>query len=314
MLPSCLRLFFATLLCVLGCAVDRPTTQNAAPPEPETKRDDFGVLVMAHGGPPEWNAAVLDAVKPLQAKQPVEVAFGMADAISIRDAVAELERAGVRRIAVVRLFVSGSSWLERTEQILGVRPGAPAHDPAAHTEAHGGHSMAFFRVESAAAFTMSTAGLAEADEMGPILADRAKALSKDPGKEDVLVLAHGPGDDTENEQWLAQIDARAESIRAAAPFRRVEVATLREDWPEERKVAEQQIRAFVERAKAEGGRAIVIPFRVHGFGPYADVLQGLEYSSSGEGLLPHPNVTTWIDRQVTSLRDGPFRPPIASAQ
>jgi sirohydrochlorin cobaltochelatase len=312
MLPSYLRLFLAMILCVLGCAVEHPTTQNAAPPEP--KRDDFGVLVMAHGGPPEWNAAVLDAVKPLQAQQPVEVAFGMADAISIRDAVAELERGGVRRIAVVRLFVSGSSWLERTEQIVGVLPGAPAHDPAAHTEAHGGHSMAFFRVDSSSSFAISTAGLAEAEEMGPILADRAKALSKDPAHEDVLVLAHGPGDDTENEQWLAQIDARAEAIRAAAPFRRVEVATLREDWPEERKVAEQRIRAFVERAKAEGGRAIVIPFRVHGFGPYADVLQGLEYSSSGDGLLPHPNVTAWIERQVTSLRDGPFRPAIASAQ
>jgi hypothetical protein len=128
----------------------------------------------------------------------------------------------------------------------------------------------------------------------------------------VLVLAHGPGDDTENEEWLAQIDARAEAIRTAAPFRRVEVATLREDWPEERKVAEQQIRGFVERAAAEGGRAIVIPFRVHGFGPYADVLQGLEYTSSGDGLLPHANVTTWIERQIAAMRDGPFRTPVPS--
>ena len=309
-----LRMLFAALMFVLACASERPT-QTKTEREPQPPRDDFGVLVMAHGGPPEWNAAVLEAVEPLEARQPIEVAFGMADAISIRDAVARLEREGVRRIAVVRLFVSRSSWLERTEQILGVEEGAPPHDPAAAEPAHGahaGHSMAFFRVDSSSTFVIGTSGLAEAVEMGPILADRAKALSREPAREDVLVLAHGPGDDTENAEWLAQIDARAEAIRSAAPFRRVEVATLREDWPEERKVAEQQIRAFVERAVAEGGRAIVIPFRVHGFGPYADVLQGLEYTSSGDGLLPHANVTTWIERQIAEMRDGPFRTPVPS--
>ena len=40
---------------------------------------DYGVLVMAHGGKPEWNQGVLDAVKPLQREYRIEVAFGMAD-------------------------------------------------------------------------------------------------------------------------------------------------------------------------------------------------------------------------------------------
>ena len=48
--------------------------------------DGFGVLVMAHGGGPEWNQSVLDAVAPLGERHPVEVAFGMADACSIREA------------------------------------------------------------------------------------------------------------------------------------------------------------------------------------------------------------------------------------
>lgn len=55
------------------------------------------------------------------------------------------------------------------------------------------------------------------------------------------------------------------------------VASNAED--DKRAAAEERIRAFVARAAAEGGTAIVIPFRVQGFGPYAKVLDGLPYRS-----------------------------------
>src|SRR5688500_9083544 len=133
---------------------------------------------MAHGGDPAWNAAVEQAIAPMRAKYPVEIAFGMADATTIQSAVQKLESQKVQRIGVVRLFVSGESWYERTEQILGLKDGAPAQDPHAGHDmhaghaghgaapaaaapaaaAHGGHSMAFFRVTSRAAFEMSHEG------------------------------------------------------------------------------------------------------------------------------------------------------------
>jgi sirohydrochlorin cobaltochelatase len=81
----------------------------------------------------------------------------------------------------------------------------------------------------------------------------------------VLILAHGPGDGAENERWLAHLNARAEVVGRALPFGTVRVETLREDWPEKRKDAEQRIRSYVEQA-AKTGRAVVIPFRVQGFG------------------------------------------------
>lgn len=296
-------LFLAAALS--GCA---STTARKAP-------DDFGVLVMAHGGSPEWNQAVLDAVAPLRAGNPrVEVAFGMADAVTIQQGVQKLEAEGAHRIGVVRLFVSGESWYERTGQILGIVPGAPEqpeHAMHADHQAHQGHSMAFWRVRTTSSFALSKPGLAESPEMGPVLADRAKALSRDPRSEDVLVLAHGPGDDAENERWVRYLDARADSIRAAEPFRRVQVETLREDWPEKRVAAEQRIREYVERAQRESGTAIVIPFRVQGFGPYAKVLEGTQYVSDGQGLIPHPNVTRWMAAQIETLQAGSFQAPVA---
>lgn len=60
------------------------------------------------------------------------------------------------------------------------------------------------------------------------------------------------------------------------------------------------------RRTSAGWRAIVIPFRVQGFGPYAEVLQGLEYLADGRGLVPDTEVTAWVRRQAETLRAGEF--------
>jgi sirohydrochlorin ferrochelatase len=273
-------------------------------------RDDFGVLVMAHGGSEEWNTAVLEAVAPLAEDYRLEVAFGMADAASLQDSISRLEVRGVKRIGVVRLFISGDSWYERTQQILGLLEGAP-DQPVAQDHDHRStddHTMEFWRVETDASFAVSREGLADAEEAGAILADRARRLSVDPQHEDVLILAHGPEDDVENERWLASIDAHADAVRKSLPFRRVRVDSLREDWPEKRAAAERRIREFVQTSLDEGGKTVVIPFRVQGFGPYAEVLDGLDYIADGEGLLPHEAVTAWIRLQAESLHSASFRP------
>jgi sirohydrochlorin cobaltochelatase len=298
------RVFIPLLVLLAGCATQAPKPHSAA------RDESFGVLVMAHGGGQQWNKDVLAAVEPLQDEYNVEVAFGMADAASMQESVRQLEARGARHIGVVRLFISGESFKERTEQILGVIPGAPAKSTVADAHAghgeghggHGGHSMEFWKLDTRASFALSEQGLVEAPEMGEVLATRAKTLSKNPAQEDVLILAHGPGDDAENERWLKHLDARAEVVRKSQSFHAVRVETLREDWPEKRVEAEKRIRAFVEQSAREGRRAVVIPFRVQGFGPYAKVLEGLEYVSDGQGLIPHPSVTDWIEHQIETLR------------
>jgi sirohydrochlorin cobaltochelatase len=273
---------------------------------------EFGLLVMAHGGGAVWNREVETMLAPLRHDYVLEIAFGMADAVSLQEGVRKLEAQGVRRIGVVRLFISGESWYQRTEQILGLRPGAPARpreDAHAGHGDHAGHSMAFWQMDTNAAFALSAQGLAEAPEMGAVLVERAQALSRDPHRESVLIIAHGPQNDAEDQTWLAQIGTRAEAVRQAAPFRRVQVETLREDWPEKRAASEARIRAFVEHATREGGVAIVIPYRVQGFGPYAEVLEGLTYVSDGRALLPSAQVEQWVRRQAAELRAGSFRAP-----
>jgi sirohydrochlorin cobaltochelatase len=279
----------------------------AAPAQAQT--GDFGVLVMAHGGSAEWNTSIETMLAPVARDYPLEVAFGMADAVSIQDAVTRLEARGVSRIAVVRLFISGESWYERTQQIVGVLPGAPARpapDPHAAHGAHGGHSMEFWQVSSNASFAVSHEGLMDAREMGDVLVERARSLSQTPANESVLVIAHGPETDEENARWLQLIGERASSVTG---YRDVHVETLREDWPEKRAASEERIRAYATQAAANDGRLIVIPYRISGFGPYARVLEGLEYASDGRGLVPSTEVEHWVRRQAEEMRAGQFRAP-----
>ena len=213
-----------------------------------------------------------------------------------------LSHVGEGKFGVVRLFISGESWLERTAQILGIQDGAPARptpDPVMHGEhaghavQHTGHRIEFWRVDSNARFRLSQEGLSEAPEMDAVLVERTLALSQDPRHEDVLILAHGPGDDAENERLIRYISERINALHENYNFNNIKVATLREDWPEKRDAAQKIVRDYVAAAHASGRTALVVPYRVYGFGPYAEVLDGLDYVADETGLVPHPAVAGW---------------------
>jgi len=215
------------------------------------KPSHYGILVMAHGGDEAWNRDVEAVVAPLKEKHPTEIAFGMAVTSAIRDAVRRLEGQGVRHIAVVRMFISGESFLPETEYILGLRDTPPPCDhggenhnvdsthgakaQADHGDSHGGHVMETpTPIESQSTFRLSREGVGESSLIDPILVERVKSLSQEPSRESVLILAHGPGDDSENERWLQAMARRTQMIRKIGSFREVRCETLREDWPDKR--------------------------------------------------------------------------------
>ena len=301
---SVMRLARLTSICAIAAGLSScETTAVLDSPSP---RDDFsfGVMVMAHGGSDEWNAHLVEAVQPLKADYPLEVAFGMADAGSMEAAVRRLESQGVRQVGVVRVFVSGESWYDRTLQILGLQGGAPSWEDRDRT--HEGHAMympmGFWRVDTELMFQVSVEGLADAVEMDEVLTARIRGLSSDPANEVVAVIAHGPGDDAENRRWIEKITQRTTNAREGLGLRDIRVFTLREDWPEKRPAAEREIQDYIAQANSQGLTPIVVPYRVQGFGPYGGVLSGLDYRADKFGLLPHPNVGLWIARQADLLR------------
>lgn len=280
-----------------------PTSAAPAPPAPKN-----GVLVMAHGGSDEWNDAAARVSAALKDEAPTALAFGMANPATLRAALDSLKDSGVDRVAVVRMFLSGSSFRTQTDWLLGMSDQRPAHfishggHGGGHGDHHGNHHDGgdpYAQIDHGLSIATHDDGLMDAPEAGPILLDRARGLSTDPENESVLLIGHGMGEDDRNDAVLRAM------ARAAAPlgnegFAAVKTTTLREDWPEVRKAAEAEILAFARTETRAGRRLLVIPFRLFGFGPYAQVLGDLPYVA-GQGLLPNDRIAGWAVRQARSI-------------
>ena len=270
-----------------------PMMRMPPPPPPVVVSDTapgdggHGVLIMAHGGGEAWNKTVIDAAAGAEHEGPVVVAFGMAHPVSMQQGVDTLDELGTERVSVVRLFVSGESFRTDTRYLLGLSDEEPElpwvkapleHDLTIATHEH---------------------GLMGSPEVSDILLTRALGLSESPSGESVLLIAHGMGDEGENDRVLENMRLAAGRI-AEEGFTEVEVAALREDWEEARVAAEAEIRSFVESRAEAGHRMLVLPYRLSGFGPYAKVLEGLDYAA-GDGLLPHDAISRWIENTAAGV-------------
>ena len=307
-LQNLIRYRLSLLICCLILVQACSTTQNTASGQFQAKGAKFGLLLMAHGGSEEWNEAVQNATTEISDKYPVEIAFGMADAGSIEESVRRLEGLGVEDVGVVRMFVSGESWYERTQQILGTVEGAPNKEEVDKTSQPGMFMpMGFWKIETDLNFFISEDGLADAAEMDDVLVSRIAGLSREPESEVAIVIAHGTGSDEEDARWVEKIAERTEMAKSTLGLNEIKVFTLREDWFAKRGEAESNIRSFMEAASRDGLETLVVPFRVHGFGPYARVLEGLDYRADKLGLLPHKNVNLWVANQVELLHQAAQR-------
>ena len=293
----------ATLLwAAWGCAspasiarsqIPAPTPEASAPTDYDA--NSVGLLLMAHGGGGEWNDRVQAAIADLRGHLPVTVAFGMANPHTLQSSLDSLRDRGVGTVAVVRLFVSGASFLHPAEYLFGLRSDPPARAMIGHRMVDG-HELAPLRTD--ARILLDRNGMVGSDEAARILLARAKASSSAPAETGALLIAHGMGDEGENKDLLAAMEETASVLRQDG-FAEVGIATLREDWAVARTRAEQEIKATVARMQTEHATVVVIPYRVSGFGPYAKVLEGLDYVAT-EGLLPHRLVTAWIAGRATA--------------
>ncbi len=268
---------------------------------------NIGVLVLAHGvhrmhgeqvhkernseALPLWNASVLEVVKPLTDKYPLEVAFGMADPDTIKEAVHSLEEKGVSEVIVVPLFISSHSpIIGNSRYILGIQEKLPETTTV----------KSLPRIESRIKFRMSGA-LDDSMLVAEILFERAMELSANPPNETVILVGHGPNDEKENRFWLADMEKLAYYVREKGNFKKVKVATWRSDAPEEIKErAIHELRTMVEMS-GKDGKVIAIPHLLATGGVESEIvaaLKGLPYIFNGKTLLPHSNITRWVEMQV----------------
>jgi sirohydrochlorin ferrochelatase len=274
----------------------------------------IGILLLAHGGSKEWNASVEAVAADVGRSQPTEVALGMADRITMQAGIEKLTARGVTQIVAVPLFVSShSSVIESTRFLLGLRADAPAElaDYAAMDmgHEHGGHGDGAPAAAAADAqdktkpvvhtvpIKMAPA-LDRHQILADILADRAAAISKNPAKEEVVLVAHGPNEAVENALWLADLGTVAELVAVKAPYARVEVATLRDDAePPVRDAATEFLRKIASSGYNANLRVLIVPVLLSYGGIENGIrkrMDGLDHVMSPSGILPDPRIVTWI--------------------
>lgn len=295
------------LVAVVALWVSGASAQTPAPKS--------GVLLLAHGGRPEWNERVLDVARRVDDSRPTEVAFGMATRANIQEAIDKLTARGVTEIVAVPLFVSShSSVITSTEFLLGLRKDAPkdlaifakmnhgAHGAAGAMDhsAHAGHAPAAdptSPVVTKLAIRM-TAALNRHPLVGAIAADRAKSISAAPMNEAVILVAHGPVPDDDNRRWLDDMAVLADAVRASAPYASVDYMTVRDDaGPAMREAATRELRDKVAAQLAQGRRVLIVPHLMSFGGIEQGVrkrLEGLDYTMTEQAIIPDGRIVQWV--------------------
>ena len=270
---------------------------------------NYGILLLAHGGDPSWNAEVETLRASVDKLVPVETALGMADAKAIAGACERLRARGAAKIVAVPLFVhSRSEVMDQTRYVLGMTE-KPSEVLRAGLErmakAHKGHAMPpgahhhAFSLDRAVppVPTVLTAALDDDSLVSAILLKRASALSSAPKTETVVLVAHGPVDPAALPAWEKDLAAHAARLKRDGGFRAVVGLTVRDDAaPKVRAAAVARLRAVVQDG-ARSGRVIVVPALLARGGIERKIpkeLEGLVYDWEGKTLMPDAGFEEWL--------------------
>lgn len=267
----------------------------------ERSEKEWGLLLLAHGAHVHvpgrghvniWNRNVEAMATELNNRFPTEVAFGMAKTKTIQAAVDRLEQRGYQRIAVVPVFVSSHSpIIGNFRYIFGLQEQLAATTDLKQLD----------RINSSAQFHFGQP-MDDHQLISHIILERAKSEATNPAKTNIVLIAHGPNDESENRSWLADLSVHADYLKANG-FPHVTVMTHRNDAPKQIKTkAREEFRQLVKK-KGETGDVVVIPVLLSAGGIEREVekdLAGLDYRF-GEPIMPHANVQLWVEEQFLQL-------------
>jgi sirohydrochlorin ferrochelatase len=257
------------------------------------------LMVVAHGSrSTNWNNLVIQTVEKVHWAGPKGVAFltSPSPEHKLEQVATQLDQSGVKQIVVVPLLVSSfSGHYEEIRYYIGQRKDLP-HDGEENDAEH--TTAGPLKTKSP---LLLTAAMDGHPLVTRILADDLKPFIKDAGQQSVVLVAHGPNEDGDNEQWLKHLNAHAQRLKEQFRLRRVEAVTLRDDAPKPiRDAATAQLRATVERTMRDS-QVLVLPVLIsvgHIQREIQKCLEGLEFTMLEGGLAKHPLAAEWVRQQA----------------
>ena len=245
----------------------------------------FGLLLLVDGVGPEWIETIDAVVKQAGGRYPVEFVAGEADGPAIQRAVDALQAKRVLKIVAVALSVSPfSDIMNQNRFLLGIREKPSMGMPAT-------------RLTSKVALVLSKT-LDGQDALVEVVADRARALSKQPAADAVVLVAAAPKAIDAARDWTASLDALAEKARARAGFRKGRALTLPLDQTsDQRDKTEKAVRETIKALHKEGGNVVVLPLELspdYVASRLPHILEGLFARYNGKCLLPDRRIARWV--------------------
>jgi sirohydrochlorin ferrochelatase len=267
--------------------------QAAVAPTPRT-----GLLIVAHGATPAWNARVRETVAQVRWRHgPTAVAFLMGSEMVSAGwsvGVKSLADAGATEVVVVPLMVSSfGDHVRQIEHFAGARADLPAG-----LAAHDHRDM-----ENTPHLPMRvTTAIDAAPELGAILLDVWASLSATDRARPLLLLAHGPQTDEDAARWTRNILTSGQVLSAGGLQGELRVGLIRDDaGPTGRAAAIAIVRDTVTALAARSRDSVVVIPVLISTGNIDRVkmpgdLAGLPVAMRPAPLAPSPRLARWIER------------------
>jgi hypothetical protein len=257
------------------------------------------ILVLMHGfrdGDPLFK----QEVEAFSSLFPMAMAPGMSMMMSdhIQLAIKDLEAAGAEQIVVVPIVSTRHNTMMRQwEYIFGIEEEA---------------SYASVERVTTAAQILFAEPPGDDPLVAEMLIDHAMEISENPSKEVVIVAAHGPTFEEDNQLVLAELNSLAKVMKEDSNFADVQALTLQDDAPPAIRDANiAKLRQMVSDATADGYQVLVVTNLIGTRTIQSKLrkdLKGLDYKFNKKGLAAHPNfVAEWLGETVREqFEDNPI--------
>ena len=295
-----------------------------------------GLVVVAHGASPEWNARVKETVARVKwSHGPVAVAFLMGPETKTAgwdQAIDTMRARAAKSLVVVPLLVSthGFHYVE-IEYYAGLRdtlirppapprpaqasqPAQPGRDSAAAGYAAmyggmaGGMNHPHVHNRPPGMPTTVTPAIDAAPELGAVLAGEWQSFAAECKGRSIMFVAHGPSNVADAPRWVTNIAIAAEALRGAGFNGAVRVGLLRDDAPAPiRAAAITAMRDTIQAmAKRTRDSVVVVPVLISS-GAINKVtiprdLADLPIRYHPVALSGHDEIARWIERVATASR------------
>lgn len=280
----------------------------------------IGVLLLAYDVDVQWRRD-LDAERRKLGPDPVESVDSASDSASLQRAIDKLTAQHVGRIIAVPLEpLSAAPWLAQVRADLGLssRSQFDLPDPEVDGPAKlqpkpivGPASHLKFPTQKPVSSPVPIA-LTDAMDRSPvlvdILADRAKALARNPGAETLVLVAIAPRSDDALRSWTSAAQDLARRVAARAGFADSDAIGVREGVRSDQINADRAAAQVQFRRLSRRGRIVVVPLS----SPSERVKQLLDgalglqfaYRWNGQGIRGDRRFAEWIKASVEAAKKG----------